>query len=50
MQHGRWYPTNLLMPDGRSLIMGGLDERGFGDKNEDLELFAVALARRPGGA
>jgi hypothetical protein len=39
MLHGRWYPTNLLMPDGRTFIMGGLDERGYGDKNEDLELF-----------
>ena len=45
MQHGRWYPTNLLMPDGRSLIMGGLDERGFGDKNEDLELFTPSRSR-----
>jgi hypothetical protein len=45
MQHGRWYPTNLLMPDGRSLIMGGLDERGYGDKNEDLELFTPSRSR-----
>jgi Galactose oxidase-like, Early set domain len=45
MQHGRWYPTNLLLPDGRSLIMGGLDERGYGDKNEDLELFTPSRSR-----
>jgi Domain of unknown function (DUF1929) len=45
MPHGRWYPTQLLMPDGRTLIMGGLDERGFGDKNEDLELFTPARNR-----
>lgn len=45
MQHGRWYPTNLLMPDRRTLIMGGLDERGYGDKNEDLELFTPSRSR-----
>ena len=39
MNHGRWYPSQLLMPDGRTFIIGGLDERGYGDKNEDLELF-----------
>ena len=39
MNHGRWYPSQLLMPDGRTFIMGGLDEGGEGDKNEDLELF-----------
>ncbi|MBA3264242.1 MAG: DUF1929 domain-containing protein [Thermoleophilaceae bacterium] len=45
MPHGRWYPTQLLMPDGRTLIMGGLDERGYGDKNEDLELFTPSRSR-----
>jgi Domain of unknown function (DUF1929) len=45
MPHGRWYPTQLLMPDGRTLIMGGLDERGYGDKNEDIELFTPARSR-----
>jgi hypothetical protein len=45
MPHGRWYPTQLLMPDRRTFIMGGLDERGFGDKNEDLELFTPARSR-----
>jgi hypothetical protein len=45
MSHGRWYPTNLLMPDGRTFIMGGLDERGFGDKNEDIELFTPSRSR-----
>jgi hypothetical protein len=37
MAHGRWYPSQLLMPDGRTFIMGGLDENGI--ENEDLELF-----------
>ena len=45
MQHGRWYPTQLLMPDGRTFIMGGLDERGYGDKNEDIELFTPSRSR-----
>ncbi len=49
MPHGRWYPTNLSMPDGRTFIMGGLDERGFGDKNEDLELFTPSRARNGRG-
>jgi galactose oxidase-like protein len=39
MAHGRWYPSQLLMPDGRTFIMGGLDETGNGTKNQDLELF-----------
>jgi hypothetical protein len=47
MDHGRWYPTQLLLPDGRTLILGGLDETGHGDKNEDLDLFIPA--RRRGG-
>jgi hypothetical protein len=45
MPHGRWYPSQLLMPDGRTFIMGGLDERGYGDKNEDLELFTPSRSR-----
>jgi hypothetical protein len=39
MNHGRWYPSQLLLPDGRTFIMGGLDESGAANKNEDLELF-----------
>ena len=33
------------MPDGRTVIMGGLDERGYGDKNEDLDLFTPSRSR-----
>jgi hypothetical protein len=44
MRHGRWYPSQLLMPDGRTFIIGGLDEGGEGDKNEDLELFTPSGA------
>ena len=39
MAHGRWYPTQLLMPDGRTLIIQGLDESTTGRKNPDVELF-----------
>ena len=28
MQVGRWYPTNVTLPDGRILILSGLDEQG----------------------
>src|SRR5215213_2118767 len=45
MPHGRWYPTQMLLPDGRTFIMGGLDERGYGDKNEDIELFTPSASR-----
>ena len=27
-QVGRWYPTNVTLPDGRILILSGLDEQG----------------------
>jgi hypothetical protein len=43
MAHGRWYPSQLLMPDGRTFIMGGLDENGV--ETEDLEMFTPAAAR-----
>ncbi len=49
MDHGRWYPSQLLMPDGRTLIIGGLDEVAHGDKNEDLELFTPARSRQGRG-
>jgi hypothetical protein len=51
MRHGRWYPSQLLMGDGRTLIMSGLDETGSGGKNSntDVELFTpAATAAAPG--
>jgi Domain of unknown function (DUF1929) len=66
MRHGRWYPTQNLLPDGRTLIMSGLDEngqpRGGPDTplNKDVEVFTpspdldgrgtVTLAQGPGHA
>ncbi|MDX6718405.1 MAG: hypothetical protein QOJ63_659 [Solirubrobacteraceae bacterium] len=44
MRHGRWYPSQLLMGDGRTLIMSGLDETGVEptNSNTDVELFTPA--------
>ena len=39
MAHGRWYPGQLLMPDGRTVIINGFDEQGIGARNVDVELF-----------
>ena len=42
MAQGRWYPTQLLMPNGRTLIFGGLTRPGDRDNagtNLDLEVF-----------
>ena len=39
MAHGRWYPSQLLMPDGRTVILQGLDETKTGAKNPDVEIF-----------
>ena len=42
MRHGRWYPTNVELADGRTVILGGLDETGLGfanHRNLDIEIF-----------
>ena len=39
MAHGRWYPSQMLMPDGRTIILQGLDENKLGAKNTDVEVF-----------
>jgi len=41
MQHGRWYPTTLVLSDGSILIMGGHtdDDDTRGHENRDLEIF-----------
>ena len=37
MPHGRWYPTQTLLPDGRTLITSGFDE--VGATNRDIDVF-----------
>src|SRR5262249_19178253 len=40
MAHGRWYPNQLLLPDGRTTISGGLsDVAPGGVQNKTLEVF-----------
>jgi hypothetical protein len=40
MAHGRWYPTQTLLPDGRTIISGGLsDVPPGGVMNKTLEVF-----------
>ena len=57
MAQGRWYPSQLLMPDGRSLIAGGFTRPGDADfvdpehkTDNDLELISPngTIERQPG--
>ncbi|MGI0020449.1 MAG: galactose oxidase-like domain-containing protein [Nitrososphaera sp.] len=40
MSHGRWYPTQVPLPDGRVLVVGGYDE--YGIQNRLAEMFDPA--------
>jgi PKD repeat protein len=42
MRHGRWYPTSVLLADGRTAILDGLDERGQPFENPDVEVYDAA--------
>lgn len=56
MAQGRWYPSQVLMPDGRTLVAGGLTRPGDpdygagGNVNNDLEIIAPngTIERQPG--
>lgn len=37
MRHGRWYPTQVQIPDGRVVVIDGTDENG--GRNADIEVF-----------
>jgi hypothetical protein len=37
MRHGRWYPTQLTLPDGRVWMVDGLDE--YGGRNALVEIY-----------
>jgi hypothetical protein len=39
MAHGRWYPTQVELPDGRIAITSGYDEDGAGTDNDTMEIF-----------
>jgi Galactose oxidase-like, Early set domain/Concanavalin A-like lectin/glucanases superfamily len=54
MAHGRWYPSVIILADGRVLATGGLDENATGARNTTVESFFPAadywqpLAMPPG--
>ena len=37
MAHGRWYPTQITLPDNKTAVFSGLDE--FGDRNYLVEIY-----------
>ncbi len=39
MEHGRWYPSQVLLPDGRQVIVQGSDETGPDSINTNIEIF-----------
>jgi hypothetical protein len=39
MRHGRWYPTQVLLADGRTVVLDGLDERGEPNVNPQIESY-----------
>ena len=44
-RHGRWYPSQVELADGRIAILAGYDEVGQGNKNIELEVFTPAAER-----
>jgi hypothetical protein len=51
MRHGRWYPSQVRMSDGQTMVVAGYDEKNHTDAasgyNKDIELFTQP-ARRGG--
>lgn len=45
MAHGRWYPTQIELPDGRQVVSAGYDEVGNGDHNTQLSVFTPGATR-----
>jgi hypothetical protein len=40
MRHGRWYPTQVLLADGRTVVLDGLNEQGQPNVNPEIESYA----------
>ncbi len=47
MQHGRWYPSQVELADGRIAVLAGGDENGNENDNTQLEVFTPSAT--PGG-
>jgi hypothetical protein len=45
MRHGRWYPSQVLLADGRTLVLQGYDESGTPAYNDDVEVFDPATGK-----
>jgi hypothetical protein len=45
MVHGRWYPGQVELSDGRIAVLSGWDETGSGADNSALEVFTPAKRR-----
>ena len=41
MAHGRWYPTCITLPDGKVMVVNGLDE--YGVYNRLVEIYDPSL-------
>lgn len=53
MDFVRWYPSNVLLPDGRTLIIGGQSAPGGNFKIKVMEVFdpdTLQVSRMPAGA
>lgn len=45
MSDGRWYPSQVELPDGRTVIVAGYDATGSGEWNSRMEIFTPASVR-----
>ena len=50
MQHGRWYPSQVLLPDGRAAILDGYDETGGGSASRNAQIEVFTPSPDPDGA
>ncbi len=50
MRQGRWYPTQVELADGRTVVVAGYDEHGEAVWNQDLEVFTPGEGRGSRGS